>query len=68
MDQGVSLPIMAYNIPRRNGVSMSPEFIAHLATINHIVAVKQSSSQFDEIIETIAGLKNRVMFGDFLWN
>lgn len=65
VDQGVSLPIMAYNIPRRNGVSMSPEFIAHLATINHIVAVKQSSSQFDEIIETIAlaGSKLKVFSG-----
>ena len=44
---------------------MSPEFIAHLATINHIVAIKQSSSQFDEIIEIIAlaGSKLKVFSG-----
>ena len=65
VDHGVSLPIMAYNIPRRNGVSMSPEFIARLATISHIVAIKQSSLKFDEVIETcaLAGSKLKVFVG-----
>jgi len=63
--QSVSLPIMAYNNPRRLGVSMSPEFIARLAEIDGIVAIKQSSKMFDEQIETIAlaGSKLKIFIG-----
>jgi 4-hydroxy-tetrahydrodipicolinate synthase len=61
----VKLPIMAYNIPKRAGVSMSPQLIARLADIDEVVAIKQSSGSFDELVETImlAGPRLRVFAG-----
>lgn len=49
----VNLPILAYNNPEHQGFNMPPDFIAKLAEIDKIVAVKQSSPNFMDIAELV---------------
>ena len=37
-------PIVAYNIPSRAGINMPPDFLAELAQIEEVVAVKQANA------------------------
>ncbi len=49
----VGLPILIYNIPKRQGVTTSPKLLARLSDIDMVVAVKQSSGVFEDVVETI---------------
>lgn len=46
-------PLVAYNIPSRTGVNMPPDFLAELAKIPEVVAVKQAN---DDDLGPIDGL------------
>jgi 4-hydroxy-tetrahydrodipicolinate synthase len=63
--QGVSdhctLPIMIYNIPRRIGRDLSPEFIHSATEIDRVVALKQSSPSFDDIARVIDRSGDRLL-------
>jgi 4-hydroxy-tetrahydrodipicolinate synthase len=50
----VRAPIFLYNMPKRTNINMSPGFIAELGRIEWIVALKQSSNDFNELEATIA--------------
>jgi 4-hydroxy-tetrahydrodipicolinate synthase len=54
------VPIFLYNMPKRTGINMSPEFIAELAELEWIVALKQSSNDFNELEATIAACGGRI--------
>ncbi len=47
------LPLILYNIPSRVGINMEPDFLAELAQVPNIVAVKQAN---DEQLQAIPGL------------
>lgn len=47
----VDKPIVAYNIPMRTGVNMSPALIERLAQVPGIVGVKDSSGNFDTMLQ-----------------
>ena len=53
ISDNVNLPILVYNIPKRVGVTTSPALLLKLTEINNIVAVKQSSSGFSDVVETV---------------
>lgn len=65
VSDGVGLPIMIYNIPRRQGYSATPRLIAELGDVDCVVAVKQSSNEFHDVVETVrlAGKKLRIFAG-----
>lgn len=47
-------PIILYNVPGRTGINMLPETTLHLANkYNHIVAVKEASGNFDQIMQIV---------------
>lgn len=46
-------PIFLYNMPKRTGINMSPEFLHELCAIEWIVALKQSSGDFTELESTL---------------
>ena len=48
-----ALPLILYNIPGRVVINMSPDFLAELAQIPNVVAVKQAN---DDELQEIAGL------------
>ncbi|MCA0755600.1 4-hydroxy-tetrahydrodipicolinate synthase [Paenibacillus sp. N4] len=50
----VSLPIVLYNFPARTGLTIEPETVAELAKIPNIVAIKDSSGNFELIERYIA--------------
>jgi len=44
----VGLPVVAYNIPSRTGINMTPDVLAELGEIPNVVAVKQANPDLDE--------------------
>ncbi|MNW31005.1 4-hydroxy-tetrahydrodipicolinate synthase [compost metagenome] len=49
----VDLPIVLYNIPARTGNAIAPATVGKLSTIDNIVGVKDSSGNFDNILQYI---------------
>ncbi len=47
----VDMPILLYNIPARTGNALTPETVARLSNIENIVGVKDSSGNFDTILQ-----------------
>jgi len=62
----VGLPVVAYNVPSRTGVSITPETAAALAGIEGVVAIKEASADMllDARIIAAAGAKLAVLSGD----
>ena len=54
------VPIFLYNMPKRTGINMSPEFLAELSKIEWIVALKQSSNDFTELEATLSVCGNLI--------
>lgn len=57
----VKAPIFLYNMPKRTGINMPPAFLAELAKIEWIVALKQSSNDFNELEATLAEAGERML-------
>ncbi len=49
----VDIPIMVYNLPGRVGINLTPDIIDELADIENVVAIKESSNNINQIVETI---------------
>lgn len=70
----VDLPIVIYNIPARTGVNIAPVTIARLAKIDNIVGAKDSSGNFDNMLQYIELTKDEdfsILSGNdslILWN
>lgn len=47
----VDTPILMYNIPARTGVNLTAATVARLAEIENIVGIKDSSGNFDNILQ-----------------
>jgi 4-hydroxy-tetrahydrodipicolinate synthase len=60
------LPIMLYNVPGRTGCNMDAATIARLATIPHIVGVKEASGNMQQMAEVLRAVPPdfRVLSGD----
>ncbi len=71
----VDLPIVLYNIPARTGNALTPATVAKLAQIDNIVGAKDSSGNFDNMLQYIEQTKDienfAVLSGNdslILWN
>ena len=49
--ESVDVPIIVYNIPARTGNSVAPATLEKLAAVDNITAVKDSSGNFDMILQ-----------------
>lgn len=49
----VDIPVLIYNIPARTGNTITPATVARLAEIDNIAGVKDSSGNFDAILQII---------------
>lgn len=49
----VDIPIILYNIPMRTGVNLTVDTVKRLAEIPNIVGIKDSSGNFDQILQYI---------------
>ena len=72
--QAVDMPIMIYNIPARTGNVIMPATIAKLSKIDNIVGAKDSSGNFDNMLQYIELTKEEdftILSGNdslILWN
>lgn len=72
--EAVDLPIVLYNIPARAGNSIAPQTVARLAKIPNIIGAKDSSGNFDNMlqyIELTRGMDFAILSGNdslILWN
>lgn len=60
--ESVDLPIILYNIPARTGNALSPETVEKLSKISNIVGVKDSSGNFDNMLQYIEKTRERQDF------
>ena len=51
--EAVDLPVLVYNIPARTGNNITPATVARLAQVENIAGVKDSSGNFDAILQYI---------------
>ncbi|KTR40726.1 dihydrodipicolinate synthase [Curtobacterium oceanosedimentum] len=51
--EAVDIPVLIYNIPARTGNTITPATIARLAELDTIAGVKDSSGNFDAILQVI---------------
>lgn len=63
---GVGMPVVAYNVPSRTGVSIAPETAAALAELPGVVALKEASADLalDARIMQAVGDELQVLSGD----
>ncbi|MEG2350969.1 MAG: 4-hydroxy-tetrahydrodipicolinate synthase, partial [Hungatella sp.] len=72
--KAVNMPIVLYNIPARTGNAIAPATVAKLSQIDHIVGAKDSSGNFDNMLQYIELTRDRnfaVLSGNdslILWN
>lgn len=67
ISDSVAVPLMVYNWPPGTNVDMSPATIRRLARIEHVVAVKDSTSDKAKLAETTAAVAGEIrVFGDFI--
>ena len=57
--EAVDLPIVMYNIPARTGAALAPATVGKLADIKNIAGVKDSSGNFNNILQYIAATKDK---------
>lgn len=58
--QAVDLPIILYNVPSRTGVNISVDTYRRLSQLQNIVAVKEASGNFSQIIRTVAACQDEL--------
>jgi len=65
VSSSIDIPILLYNIIKRQGVDLSLDLIDRLADIENIVAIKESSNDFERVMEVIqiAGERIQVFTG-----
>lgn len=72
--QAVDLPIVIYNIPARAGNAIAPATIARLSKIDNIIGAKDSSGNFDNMLQYIEQTRDSdfaILSGNdslILWN
>jgi 4-hydroxy-tetrahydrodipicolinate synthase len=72
--KSVDAPVVLYNIPARTGNSLAPATVEKLAELENIVGVKDSSGNFDNMLQYIERTRKRpfaVLSGNdslILWN
>lgn len=60
--ENVDMPIVLYNIPARTGNALAPATVGKLSKIKNIVGVKDSSGNFDNILQYIEQTRDRADF------
>lgn len=57
--ESVNLPIVLYNIPARTGNALTPDTVARLADVDGIAGVKDSSGNFDNMLQYIERTRDK---------
>jgi len=60
ISETVDIPIMVYNLPARAAINITPDIVDELADIENVVAIKESSNNINQIVETIMSAGDRI--------
>jgi dihydrodipicolinate synthase/N-acetylneuraminate lyase len=60
IDAGVELPLVAYNWPRGTAVEMTLDTARRIAALEHVVAIKNSTSNWPLVVDCIEALAGEV--------
>jgi len=60
VSDAVDMPILLYNIPKRQKVDLFPELVSKLADIKNVVAIKESSNDYMRVLEDIRLTGDRI--------
>lgn len=65
VSDAVDIPILLYNIPKRQGVDLVPDLVSKLADIKNVAAVKESSADYIRVLDDIrlSGDRIRIFTG-----
>jgi 4-hydroxy-tetrahydrodipicolinate synthase len=65
VSDAVDMPILMYNIPKRQGIDLVPDLVSQLADIENIAAIKESSNDFIRVLDDIrlSGDRIRIFTG-----
>ena len=58
--QSVSLPVLAYNVPSRTGVDISPETCEQLSAIPNLAGIKEACGDISKVLKIIARCGSRL--------
>ncbi len=58
INNSVNTPIIAYNVPSRTGLNITPEQLLKLSSLNNVIAIKEASGNISQI------LKMKALCGD----
>jgi dihydrodipicolinate synthase/N-acetylneuraminate lyase len=61
ISEAVPLPLMVYNIPANNVNRLTPELADRLADIENVVALKESSFDFDIFSQSLRRVRDRLL-------
>ena len=61
ISDAVDLPIMLYNVPGYNVNVLSPELISRLADIENVVAIKESTPDYNTYYKTLSLAADRIL-------
>lgn len=51
VNNAVKTPIVLYNVPSRTNMNITPEMLLKLSKLNNIVAIKEASGNFSQIVQ-----------------
>lgn len=60
IDAAVSFPIVLYNIPGNAINAITPELASRLADLDNVVAIKESSGDWNNFYATLIGVRERI--------
>ena len=60
VSDAVDLPLALYNIPGNAGNDLTPQLVDRLANIRTVVAIKESSGNFNQLCKTIMTCRDRI--------
>ncbi|WP_449279024.1 dihydrodipicolinate synthase family protein [Leucobacter sp. GX24907] len=60
IDAATELPIIAYNWPRGTALEIEVDTLQRIADLDHVVAIKNSTSDWMRVVDTIEALSDRV--------
>lgn len=60
IDAKATLPIMLYNIPGNAGNAITPDIADVLADLDHVVAIKESSGEWQNFHQTLNRVQDRI--------
>jgi len=60
ISDAVRHPILLYNIPKRTGINLTPEYLEDIVAIDWVVAIKESSNDFIQVEATIQSVGDRI--------